>query len=49
MELATGRFPYPKWSSVFDQLTQVVQGPAPQLKLSEGRFSEDFVNFLNSW
>lgn len=48
MELATGKFPYPKWSSVFDQLTQVVQGPAPQLKHSEGRFSEDFVSFLNS-
>lgn len=48
MELATGKFPYPKWNSVFDQLTQVVQGDAPQLKHSEGRFSEDFVNFLNS-
>lgn len=48
MELATGRFPYPKWNSVFDQLTQVVQGPAPQLKASEGKFSEDFVNFLNT-
>jgi mitogen-activated protein kinase kinase 4 len=48
MELSTGRFPYPKWNSVFDQLTQVVQGPPPQLK-SEGRFSEEFVNFLNAW
>ncbi|KAL4239235.1 Dual specificity mitogen-activated protein kinase kinase 4 [Mactra antiquata] len=48
MELATGRFPYPKWNSVFDQLTQVVQGPAPQLSPSEGRFSEDFVHFLNT-
>lgn len=47
MELSTGRFPYPKWNSVFDQLTQVVQGPPPQLK-SEGRFSEEFVNFLNA-
>lgn len=48
MEVATGRFPYPKWNSVFDQLTQVVQGPAPQLNASEGRFSEDFLNFLNT-
>jgi len=23
IELATGKFPYPKWKSVFDQLTQV--------------------------
>ena len=49
MELATGRFPYPKWNSVFDQLTQVVQGPAPQISTSEGRFSDDFVHFLNTW
>ncbi|XP_052261829.1 dual specificity mitogen-activated protein kinase kinase 4-like isoform X2 [Dreissena polymorpha] len=48
MELATGHFPYPKWNSVFDQLTQVVQGPAPKLNPSEGRFSEDFTNFLNT-
>ncbi|KAK3585169.1 hypothetical protein CHS0354_001792 [Potamilus streckersoni] len=48
MELATGKFPYPKWNSVFDQLTQVVQGPPPRLKIESGRFSEDFVNFLNT-
>ncbi|XP_052761779.1 dual specificity mitogen-activated protein kinase kinase 4-like isoform X2 [Mya arenaria] len=47
IELATGHFPYPKWNSVFDQLTQVVQGPAPQLSPSEGH-SEDFTNFLNT-
>lgn len=23
IELSTGRFPYPKWNNVFDQLTQV--------------------------
>uniref|UniRef100_A0A673GMN5 mitogen-activated protein kinase kinase n=1 Tax=Sinocyclocheilus rhinocerous TaxID=307959 RepID=A0A673GMN5_9TELE len=34
-ELATGRFPYPKWNSVFDQLTQVVMGDPPQLSSSE--------------
>ncbi|VDI40159.1 dual specificity mitogen-activated protein kinase kinase 4-like [Mytilus galloprovincialis] len=47
MELSTGKFPYPKWNSVFDQLTQVVQGPPPQIK-SEGRFSDEFVHFLNA-
>lgn len=30
-ELATGSFPYPKWNSVFEQLTQVVQGEPPRL------------------
>ncbi|XP_064623150.1 dual specificity mitogen-activated protein kinase kinase 4-like isoform X2 [Lineus longissimus] len=45
-ELATGRFPYRKWNSVFDQLTQVVHGNPPQL-LGE-RFSADFLNFVNT-
>ncbi|XP_039595090.1 dual specificity mitogen-activated protein kinase kinase 4 isoform X1 [Polypterus senegalus] len=47
-ELATGRFPYPKWNSVFDQLTQVVKGDPPQLSNSEERqFSPMFINFVN--
>ncbi|MED6251772.1 Dual specificity mitogen-activated protein kinase kinase 4 [Ataeniobius toweri] len=47
-ELATGKFPYPKWNSVFDQLTQVVKGEAPQLSNSEERqFSPKFINFVN--
>uniref|UniRef100_A0A673WMB5 mitogen-activated protein kinase kinase n=1 Tax=Salmo trutta TaxID=8032 RepID=A0A673WMB5_SALTR len=47
-ELATGRFPYPKWNSVFDQLTQVVKGEPPQLCNSEDRqFSPKFINFVN--
>ncbi|KAM9472298.1 dual specificity mitogen-activated protein kinase kinase 4a isoform 5-T5 [Salvelinus alpinus] len=47
-ELATGRFPYPKWNSVFDQLTQVVKGEPPQLTNSEDRqFSPKFINFVN--
>uniref|UniRef100_A0A3B4FML6 mitogen-activated protein kinase kinase n=1 Tax=Pundamilia nyererei TaxID=303518 RepID=A0A3B4FML6_9CICH len=47
-ELATGRFPYPKWNSVFDQLTQVVKGEPPQLSNSEERqFSPKFTNFVN--
>lgn len=45
-ELATGKFPYPKWNSVFEQLTQVVQGPAP--RLSDPRFSLNFINFVNT-
>lgn len=49
-ELATGRFPYPKWNSVFDQLTQVVKGDPPQLSNSEDRqFSPKFINFVNLW
>jgi len=49
-ELATGRFPYPKWNSVFDQLTQVVKGDPPQLSSSEERqFSPKFINFVNLW
>ncbi|PWA16073.1 hypothetical protein CCH79_00016538 [Gambusia affinis] len=47
-ELATGRFPYPKWNSVFDQLTQVVRGDPPQLSNSdERRFSPKFISFVN--
>ncbi|RXG55114.1 Dual specificity mitogen-activated protein kinase kinase 2 [Armadillidium vulgare] len=51
MELATGSFPYPKWNSVFEQLTQVVQGEPPRLNLTENgnTFTEDFVNFVNTW
>uniref|UniRef100_A0A673AFJ4 mitogen-activated protein kinase kinase n=1 Tax=Sphaeramia orbicularis TaxID=375764 RepID=A0A673AFJ4_9TELE len=40
-ELATGRFPYPKWNSVFDQLTQVVKGEPPQLT------RHNYVQFIN--
>ncbi|XP_076031647.1 dual specificity mitogen-activated protein kinase kinase 4-like isoform X3 [Oratosquilla oratoria] len=50
MELATGSFPYPKWNSVFEQLTQVVQGEPPRLSLNENgnTFSQEFVNFVNT-
>ncbi|XP_035696001.1 dual specificity mitogen-activated protein kinase kinase 4-like isoform X2 [Branchiostoma floridae] len=47
MELATGKFPYPKWNSVFDQLSQVVKGDPPQLNPKEHNFSPDFINFVN--
>ena len=49
IELATGRFPYPKWNSVFEQLTQVVHGDPPQLgQHSNGNmFTIEFINFVN--
>ena len=51
IELATGKFPYPKWNSVFDQLQQVVDSDPPRLEAQvEGRdsaFTLDFVNFVN--
>uniref|UniRef100_A0A8D2ZLZ6 mitogen-activated protein kinase kinase n=1 Tax=Scophthalmus maximus TaxID=52904 RepID=A0A8D2ZLZ6_SCOMX len=40
-ELATGRFPYPKWNSVFDQLTQVVKGEPPHLTPSHSVAPKD--------
>ena len=49
IEVATGRFPYPKWTNVFDQLTQVVKGDAPSLDNDNTRFSPDFINFVNTW
>lgn len=50
IEVATGRFPYPKWNSVFEQLTQVVQGDPPQLSPNENGncFTAEFVDFVNT-
>ncbi|XP_046660034.1 dual specificity mitogen-activated protein kinase kinase 4 isoform X2 [Homalodisca vitripennis] len=50
MEVATGRFPYPKWNSVFEQLYQVVQGEPPRLSPCDNgnHFSEEFVSFVNT-
>ncbi|CAH0563681.1 unnamed protein product [Brassicogethes aeneus] len=48
MEVSTGCFPYPKWSSVFDQLHQVVNGDAPRLSSNANAFTADFVNFVNT-
>ncbi|XP_063696002.1 dual specificity mitogen-activated protein kinase kinase 4 [Culicoides brevitarsis] len=50
MEVATGRFPYPKWNSVFEQLYQVVQGDPPRLAASYNgmEFSDEFVDFVNT-
>lgn len=49
IEVATGKFPYPKWNSVFDQLTQVVQGEPPHLRDQDDRFSIEFKTFVNTW
>lgn len=52
IELATGKFPYPKWSSVFDQLTAVVMGDPPQLSNNNERmelFTKEFIDFVNTW
>uniref|UniRef100_A0A336MH04 mitogen-activated protein kinase kinase n=2 Tax=Culicoides sonorensis TaxID=179676 RepID=A0A336MH04_CULSO len=50
MEVATGKFPYPKWGSVFEQLYQVVQGEPPRLSASYNgmEFSDEFVDFVNT-
>jgi len=47
VEIANGKFPYPKWNSVFDQLTQVVQGEPPVIREDDGRFSPEFIMFVN--
>ncbi|CAG0896447.1 unnamed protein product [Cyprideis torosa] len=52
IEVSTGKFPYPKWNSVFEQLHQVVNRDPPQLT-NEGRdgfepFSEDYLEFVNT-
>ncbi|KAK2192385.1 hypothetical protein NP493_30g01027 [Ridgeia piscesae] len=47
IEVATGRFPYPKWTNVFEQLTQVVKGDAPSLG-NDAQFSPEFVSFVNT-
>lgn len=51
MEVATGHFPYKRWSSVFDQLHEVVNGDPPRLTTSHNAntFTAEFVNFVNSW
>lgn len=51
MEVATGHFPYKRWSSVFDQLHEVVNGDPPRLSTNHNAnvFTAEFVNFVNSW
>ncbi|CAK8689523.1 unnamed protein product [Clavelina lepadiformis] len=49
IELSTGKFPYPKWNNVFDQLTQVVKGDPPKLRngVNGFTFSSGYINFVN--
>ncbi|GJQ73749.1 Mkk4 [Trypoxylus dichotomus] len=48
-EVATGHFPYPKWSSVFEQLYQVVNGDPPRLTNQNANdFTAEFINFVNT-
>jgi len=47
--VSTGQFPYREWNSIFDQLTQVVQGDPPCLDVERDQFSPDFVDFVNTW
>ncbi|XP_073975333.1 dual specificity mitogen-activated protein kinase kinase 4-like isoform X2 [Rhodnius prolixus] len=50
MEVATGKFPYPKWNCVFDQLLQVVNGNAPTLRHNyhQFEFSQKFISFVDT-
>lgn len=48
VEVATGKFPYRKWNSVFDQLTEVVQGRPPKLDAQAyPQYSNDFISFVD--
>ncbi|KAF2879086.1 hypothetical protein ILUMI_27095 [Ignelater luminosus] len=45
IELATGRFPYQKWGTPFEQLKQVVTDDPP--RLPPGEFTPDFEDFIS--
>lgn len=45
-ELATGRFPYPPWTNIFNQLNLVVHGPPPIL--DSERLTKPFCDFVNT-
>jgi serine/threonine protein kinase len=44
LEISTGQYPYSRWTSVFEQLKQVVLGDAP--RLPQGSFSEELCHFV---
>ncbi len=48
LELILGTFPYGKWSTIFEQLNAVVNGPAPKLP-NDGRFSQELQEFSAAW
>ena len=41
-----GRFPYPSWANVFDQLKTVVEGEPPRIPADSG-LSDNFVAFVH--
>ncbi|CAF0988106.1 unnamed protein product [Rotaria sordida] len=45
-EIATGYFPFREWTSVFDQLQQIVEGPP--LRLTVDRLSNNCKDFVNT-
>ncbi|CAF0759768.1 unnamed protein product [Adineta steineri] len=45
-EIATGYFPFREWTSVFDQLQQIVEGPP--LRLTVDRLSDNCKDFVNT-
>jgi len=45
-EIATGYFPFREWTSVFDQLQQIVEGPP--LRLTIDRLSDNCRDFVNN-
>lgn len=46
-EMALGRFPYPEWKTVFDQLKSVVEGDPPKLPDDDPRFSDSFKDLIH--
>ena len=48
VELALGTFPYGKWTTIFEQLNAVVNGPAPKLPESD-RYSSELREFAAAW
>uniref|UniRef100_A0A915ILX8 mitogen-activated protein kinase kinase n=1 Tax=Romanomermis culicivorax TaxID=13658 RepID=A0A915ILX8_ROMCU len=49
VEVATAQFPYPEWTSMFDQLQSVVKGDPPILTPTDHPyFTLDFIRFVNS-
>ena len=48
VELALGAFPYGKWTTIFEQLNAVVNGPAPNLPETD-RYSPELREFAAAW
>jgi len=46
VEIATGRHPYDRWKTPFEQLKQVVEKPPPRLP-NAGRFTQEFNDFVS--